>query len=181
MIRMPSRRTLVGASMGTAALAAIVVPLTVPVTKTWEGVWLTAKVDTIGTGKPVTWCYGETHAEDPTVRVGQKFTQSQCEAQLSEKIVKYLDGVAKCVTVQLPPEMWAAFTDAAWNAGVGAVCKSPMVRLANAGKLKESCAAFTGWYVRSGGEVRKGLIARRSGVPGDYRVNERELCEQGLR
>ena len=44
----------------TGAAVAAVIAIAVPVVAQFEGLWLTAKVDTIGTGKPLTWCYGET-------------------------------------------------------------------------------------------------------------------------
>jgi hypothetical protein len=49
----------------------------------------------------------------------------------------------------------------------------------NEGSIKAGCEAFRGWYVRSDGQVRKGLIARRSGI-GDGRKSERDLCLEGL-
>jgi hypothetical protein len=75
----------------------------------------------------------------------------------------------------------AALLDAAYNAGGGAVSKSPMVRLFNAGNFHAACDAFKGWYIRSNGVARKGLIARRAGeTVGDTRKSERALCLEGL-
>jgi lysozyme len=74
----------------------------------------------------------------------------------------------------------AALLDAAYNAGPAAVCRSPMVARINAGDLRAGCDAFRGWYVRSAGQERKGLVARRSGI-GDGRKSERDLCLEGLK
>jgi hypothetical protein len=73
----------------------------------------------------------------------------------------------------------SALLDASYNAGPGAVCKSSMVAKINAGDIRGGCNAFTGWYVRSDGQVRKGLVARRQGI-GDGRKSERDLCLEGL-
>jgi len=138
----------------------------------WEGLWMTAKVDKIGTGKPVTVCYGATKAELPDLKVGQKFTAQQCKDLLQKSLPKYWNGISPCLHVDIPDEPKAALISAAYNAGPAAVCKSPMVEKMNAGSLKEGCEAFRGWYVRAGGRVVKGLINRRNG--------EADLCLEGL-
>ena len=58
-----------------AAATAAVIAIACTIVKPWEGLWLVAKVDKIGTGRPVTACYGETEG----VKLGQKFTKEQCE------------------------------------------------------------------------------------------------------
>lgn len=150
-------------------------------TPTWEGMDPVAKRDMIGTGHPITYCYGQT-SEFGKVKVGTRFTKRQCDAMLAESAPKYLDPVAKCLTVQLPDKTMASLGDAAYNAGPARVCASPMVKNFNAGKLRAGCDAFSGWIVRSDGQVRKGLIARRDGsaIKGDKRKSERALCLEGL-
>jgi lysozyme len=98
---------------------------------------------------------------------------------LAKSLPKYLTPLQKCVTVELPVKTMAALLDASYNAGPAAVCRSPMVKKMNAGDIKGGCNAFEGWYVRSDGQVRRGLVARRSGLAGDKRVNEKQLCLQG--
>jgi lysozyme len=135
-----------------------------------------AKKDMIGTGHPVTYCYGQTD-EFGTVKVGTKFTKQECDEKLAESLPKYLDKVGQCVTRPMPVKAMAALVDASYNAGPAAVCRSPMVAKINAGDIKGGCEAFKGWYVRSDGQVRKGLVARRSGI--DSRKSEMELCLEG--
>lgn len=144
----------------------------------WEGMDKVAKKDMIGTGHPVTYCYGQTD-EFGAVKVGTKFTKAECDAKLAESLPKYLVPLQKCVKVDLPDKSMAALLDAAYNAGPAAVCRSPMVAHMNAGNLRDGCNAFTGWYVRSDGQVRKGLVARRQGI-GDGRKSERDLCLEGI-
>ncbi len=165
------------ASKLAAGTAAAVISATTAFTPVWEGMDVVAKKDLIGTGHPVTYCYGQTD-EFGAVKVGTRFTKQQCDDALAKSLPKYLDAIAPCVTVDLPVKTWASLLDAAYNAGPRAVCKSPMVAHFNSGDLEGGCEAFKGWYVRSAGQVRRGLIARRSGI--DSRKSELELCHDGL-
>lgn len=171
---MTTKRNIAIGTGGAAVIAA-----TVAFLPAWEGTDHVAKYDRIGTGHPLTWCHGQTPTDDKTVKPGQRFTDAQCDEYLAKSLPKYLASLDKCITVPLPSKSVAALLDASYNAGAGAVCKSPMLREMNAGNLRDGCNAFKGWYVRSAGQVRKGLIARRSGI-GDGRKSERDLCLEGL-
>ncbi|HZR77346.1 lysozyme [Bradyrhizobium sp.] len=128
----------------------------------WEGLWTTAKVDTIGTGDPPTVCYGATRAEIPDLKPGDKYTKAQCIALLKKSLPKYWAGIADCIHVDLPDGAQAALISASYNAGPKAVCRSPMVERMNAGDLFGGCDAFSGWYVRAKGRVVQGLVNRRN-------------------
>jgi lysozyme len=160
-----------------AAGSAGVIAIAITFTPIWEGIWTTAKVDTIGTGHPVTYCYGQT-SEFGKVAAGQKFTVEECKQKLAESLPKYLAAIEPCIKVPLPSKTKAALLDAAYNAGSAAVCRSPMVAKMNAGDIRGGCAAFDGWYVRASGRVVQGLINRRSGDK--TRKGEKELCLEGL-
>ena len=163
------------------ASAAAVIAVCVSFTPMWEGTDHVAKYDKIGTGHPLTWCHGQTPADDKTVKPGQRFTDAQCDEYLAKSLPKYLDGIGPSVVVPIPVKSMASLLDAAYNTGPGAVKKSPMVRLFNEGRPHEACDAFKGWYIRSAGQVRRGLIARRAGETiGDTRKSERALCLEGL-
>jgi lysozyme len=166
----PSKKV-VAASAATAAVTAAVISATTPFLAKWEGTDLVAVRDPIGTGHPTTYCHGQT-SEFGKVKVGTRFTPAQCDALLAKSLPTYLTPLQKCVKREVPVKVMAALLDAAYNAGPGAVCGSPMVRLANAGSLKQACAAFKGWYVRSDGKVRQGLINRRN--------SEAALCLEGV-
>lgn len=144
----------------------------------WEGMDLVAKKDMIGTGHPITYCFGQTD-EFGKVKAGQRFTKKECEEKLALSLPKYLEAIDRCIHVPLPDKTKASLLDAAYNAGSAAVCRSPMVAKMNGGDLVGGCKAFAGWYIRSDGQVRKGLVARRSGI-GDGRKSERDLCLEGL-
>lgn len=170
----PTTRKIAG-----GATAAAIIAATVAFLPNWEGMDKVAKRDMIGTGHPVTYCYGQTD-EFGAVKVGTRFNKEQCDELLAKSLPKYLARLEPCVKVALPAKTMAALLDAAYNAGTAAVCRSPMVKKMNAGDFRGGCNAFVGWYVRSAGQVRKGLIARRSGI-GDGRKSERDLCLEGLK
>lgn len=162
-----------------AALMAAIVSTLIGFTPQWEGMDKVARRDAIGTGHPITYCYGQT-SEFGDVKVGQRFEKVECDEKLKESLPKYVLGVARCATRMFPVKVWAALVDAAYNAGVTAVCNSIMLRLMNDGQFVAGCSAFSTWYIRSNGVIRKGLIARRGGLKGDPRPSERDLCMEGL-
>lgn len=147
------------------------IAICVAFTPIWEGTDLVAKKDMIGTGRPMTYCHGQTD-EFGKVKAGQRFTPAQCDDLLAKSLPKYLAQITGCIKVDLPDKTEGALLDAAYNAGGAAVCKSPMIARMNAGDLKAGCESFRGWYVRASGRVVKGLQNRRN--------SEAELCLQGL-
>lgn len=158
-----------------------VIACCVAFTPIWEGMDSVAKRDRIGTGHPITYCNGLTSA-DGAVKIGQRFTKAECDKALAEALPKYWAKLAPCIFVPLPDKTAGSLLDAAWNAGPAAVCRSPMLAKMNAGNLKAGCNAFSGWYVRSDGQVRAGLVDRRNGEDhGDKRLSEKGLCLEGLR
>lgn len=144
------------------------IAIAVPVTAQFEGLWLTAKVDTIGTGKPVTWCYGET--EGP-VKVGQRFTKKQCDDMLAAKLPRYAEEIAKCIKVDISDKTRAAFISFAYNVGSAGFCRSTAARKLNAGDVRGACDALMAWN-RAQGRVVKGLTNRRT--------TERKMCLEGI-
>jgi lysozyme len=98
-------------------------PLSLAV-KPYEGLWLTAKVDTIGTGRPVTACYGETE----NVRLGQKFTKQECDDLLTVKLKRYDAEIGRCIHVDLPDYTRAALVSFAYNVGSAGACRSTTSR-----------------------------------------------------
>ena len=163
-------------TLGTGGAA--VIAATVLFLPNWEGRDLVAKPDMIGTGHPITYCHGQTD-EFGKVKAGTRFTPEQCSKLLGESLPKYLVPLDHCIKVPLPIKAVSSLLDASYNAGAGAVCKSPMLARMNEGNIRAGCEAFRGWYIRSDGQVRKGLVARRSGI-GDGRKSERDLCLEGL-
>jgi lysozyme len=169
-----TRRVAAVARVGSGAVIAICVAFT----PMWEGMDSVARVDAIGTGHPVTYCYGQTD-EFGKVQAGARFTKAECDAKLRESFEKtYYPGVHACVKVSLPVKTEAALVDAGFNAGVAAVCRSSILAKMNAGDLVGGCNAFAGWRVTASGKVYAGLIKRRG--PGDWRKSEKQLCLEGV-
>ncbi|MBO4228004.1 lysozyme [Bradyrhizobium neotropicale] len=165
---MSAKKTGATVALGTAAAIAFAAPSTMK----WEGIWLTAKVDKIGTGQPVTYCYGQTD-EFGKVKIGTKFTLEQCKQMLLASLPKYNAGISPCITVPISDLTRAAFIMASYNAGVAAFCKSSVLKLMNAGKGEEACEALKSWYVRARGVVVRGLQNRRR--------DESAMCMAGLK
>lgn len=153
------------------------VALAVKIIQPWEGRSLKAYNDTLA--KPPVWtiCDGDTD----NVRPGMVETHDGCNRRLATKIVKdYRAPVVKCVgDWDKRPLSWrGTMLSLAWNVGVRATCNSTAVRLAKAGKYRESCEAVTA-FNKAGGRVLTGLVNRRE--MGDAsRVGEAEVCVSGL-
>jgi lysozyme len=148
-----------------ASAAAIAAAL--PAVKAYEGLWLTAKVDTIGTGRPVTACYGETE----NVRLGQKFTKQECDDLLAVKLKRYDAEIGRCILVTLPDYTRAALVSFAYNVGSAAACRSSTIQKMNEGDIRGGCNALMQW-THAQGHVVQGLVNRRE--------KERKLCLAGL-
>lgn len=171
----PAKKKLPAKTFGAVILTATIF------TPMWEGMDTVARKDLYGTGHPVTYCYGQT-SEFGKVKEGTRFTKKECDEKLAQSLPTYLDPIVQCVKVDLPVKVWGSLLDAAYNAGPGRVCASPMVKRMNAGDIKGGCDAFDGWIVRGDGKVLKGLILRRAGeIHGDKRKSERALCLEGLK
>lgn len=136
----------------------------------WEGLWTTAQVDTIGTGRPVTYCYGQTN-EAGDVKVGQKFTPQQCSDLLAKTLPKYNAEISKCIHVPISDKERAAFISFAYNVGSAGFCRSSAAKKLNAGDHAGACDGLMSW-TQAQGRVVKGLVNRRSA--------ERKLCLEGV-
>ena len=134
----------------------------------WEGLWLTAKVDTIGTGKPVTACYGETEG----IKLGEHFTEAQCTEMLKARLPRYNAEISRCIHVPISDKERAAFISFSYNVGAAGFCRSAAARRLNSGDHIGACNALTSWN-RAGGRVVRGLVARRAA--------ERNLCLNGAK
>jgi lysozyme len=145
-----------------AGYAVIAATLAIP----FEGLYTHAYHDTLAKGLP-TVCYGMTSYDRP-VKMGDVYTPEQCKVFLEEDLVKYHDQIFPCVHVKLSQHEWAALTDAAYNVGSSAICKSTAVRRFNAGDHHGGCEALAA-FNRAGGQMVKGLVRRRSA--------EIEVCE----
>jgi lysozyme len=120
-----------------------------------------------------TVCYGETE------RAMRAYTPAECLALLKDRqAADYAPAIAKCVpgfAEERHRYAFAASIDAAYNAGIAALCRSRMARAFNAGAWADGCQLFSGWYAtaRINGKSTplRGLQRRREA--------ERALCLKG--
>ena len=164
---------------GWAAAAAVTVTLVAG----FEGFASKPYVDTVGTGHPETWCYGETAADGGKVPAyGTVFTKEECQASLQEKLTKVYDPmVRECIKAEALdgfPSREAALVSFVYNGGQGWLCHphhnpityTTVARNINAGNYTAGCNAMMA-YDRANGRVLSGLETRRK--------KERDLCIQG--
>ncbi|KQO78107.1 lysozyme [Methylobacterium sp. Leaf90] len=118
-------------------------------------------------GDVPTVCYGETRG----IRMGMTFTKPQCDAMLLKGLDDFANGVERCAKQPMGDDQYAAHLSLAYNIGLGAYCKSTVVRRWNEGDRRGSCNAFLMWD-KAGGRTVAGLVRRRQA--------ERTLCLKGV-
>jgi len=105
--------------------------------------------------------YGHTSAAGaPMVNDGMTITQAQAEDILKRDIVKYEIAVMDLVKVKLTQNQFDVLTDFAYNAGVGNLKSSTMLKKINSGDLDAVPAELMKW-TKGGGKVLPGLVRRR--------------------
>lgn len=105
--------------------------------------------------------YGHTSAAgSPMVTSDIEITRDAAEEILKKDMVQYEEGVRKYVKVDLTQGQFDALVDFAYNAGVGALQKSTLLKKVNAEKFDEVPAEFMKW-TKGGGKELSGLVRRR--------------------
>ena len=121
----------------------------------------------------LTACRGHT---GPDVAAGVMYSLAQCDKWMTNDMRKAVAAVDKCAP-GLPPEVLAAFSDAAYNVGPTIACNtraSTAARYLVAGQLVEACNQLPRWdKARIGGVMLSlpGLTTRRAA--------EQKLCLSG--
>ena len=148
-----------------AGIASLVVVLiAAPISMRWESVETRAYLDPVGVK---TVCAGETSRE--VLAFGDAFSRDQCIALLGASLLKHAQELEPCI--KRPVSQNEAVSLLLWshNVGVGAACRSTLVRKLNAGE--PWCAELSRWDW-AGGKRLAGLTARRA--------EERAICEGRL-
>lgn len=151
-----------------SAAAVIAISLAVPA----EGLRQVAYYDPPGI---LTVCYGHTGSN---VVKGRTYSLAECNALLDLDMRQAVETVDRCVP-GLPPEVLAAFSDAAFNLGPAIACdgsRSTAARMLKAGDLAGACNQLPRWNkARVAGVMVElpGLTKRRQA--------ERDLCVSGLK
>lgn len=105
--------------------------------------------------------YGHTSAAGaPEVKDGMKITQKQADDILFEDLVKYETAVYGMVKQPLTQHQFDVLVDFAYNAGVGALQKSTLLKKVNAAQFDDVPAELMKW-TKGGGKVLAGLVRRR--------------------
>jgi GH24 family phage-related lysozyme (muramidase) len=105
--------------------------------------------------------YGHTSAAGaPEVRDGMTITQDEAESILKNDLVKYEQPVAAMVKVELEQNQFDVLVDFAYNAGVGALKTSTLLKKVNAGDFDAVPDELMKW-TKGGGKVLPGLVRRR--------------------
>ena len=105
-----------------------------------------------------TICDGDTQG----VHEGQIETPAQCKARLARRIPDYLGPVDRMMP-GLPDNRRVAYTDFAYNAGVGSLSRSRIPALERAGRWQEACTLLPTL------NTLHGMVLRR-------RLKEEDLC-----
>lgn len=137
-----------------------------------EGYEPVAKHERADPPNVITWCFGRTNYDDPSVPAGTRFSKDECKVFLADDLPKYAAPVQECIPGfdQFPPYRQAALVSFGYNLGSGTLCKSSVARLMNEGRFDEGCDAMAP-YVRANGVVLQGLVNRRR--------DEIKLCKGG--
>ena len=144
------------------ASAAVVIALATPFIAQWEGVRLEAYKDIVGVE---TICFGDTHG----VQMGDTATMEECVSRLQEDVETFYADIAGCMTnLDIPAGVQASMLELAFNVGSPKVCRSTMMRKANAGDYPGACNELRKW-VLAGGRRIQGLSNRRAD-------SKRSLC-----
>jgi lysozyme len=163
---LPADNRLKGAALA-ALITATVLAVAPILTQPNEGYRGAAYRDPAGY---LTQCYGERQV-DPSVI----YSKNQCAVKLRIRMAKdYAPAIIACVPDFANPAHALAFgaaIDASYNAGPGAVCKSPFARAFSRGNWVAGCSLFPGWRDTARGVKYPGLVRRRS--------EERAYCLTG--
>jgi len=113
-----------------------------------------ARVWTIG--------YGTTaYPDNRKVQRGDKCTEQQAADYLANDVKGFERAVAAMVTVPLTANQFSALVSFAYNVGGGALSKSTLLRLLNAGDYAAAANQFRRWNLAAGKEL-PGLVKRRA-------------------
>ena len=120
-----------------------------------------------------TICFGSTVG----VKLGDFRTIPECKAMLTKEMDHVIEAVDRC-RPGLPPEVLAAFSDAAYNLGEHIACdgkRSTAARMLAAGDIAGACNQLPRWSKAKVAGVLidlPGLVKRRE--------MERQLCLRGV-
>jgi len=144
-------------------LSAGVIALSVAMFNHWEGRNYTAVQLPFDPPGVVTVCGGVTNHDIPTLKVGQKFTEAQCNELIAGLVPRYAAPLQVCIPefTAMPPYRQAALISFVINLGPSRVCNSTIAPDLNVGRVRQACDAMLK-YVLANGKRLQGLVNRRN-------------------
>lgn len=132
--------------------------IAVPFIKSNEGCRLASYRDPAGVW---TVGYGSTRlaSGNPVIR-DIKITQEEADELLESELYRLRDVLSRSVRVAVTQGQFIALLDFAYNCGAGALRRSTLLKLFNAGKVINAGYEFKRW-TRAGGIELPGLVRRR--------------------
>jgi lysozyme len=135
------------------------VDIALPLVSQFEGFRSTPYQDIAGVwtiGYGATQCYGK-----PVTQYTRPMTQHECDGLLAQSLATVSDLVKAACHVPLSDNELAGLISLAYNIGTGALAKSTLMRLLNAGNRAAAASQFGAW-VYAGGKIVPGLQRRRA-------------------
>lgn len=125
----------------------------------WES--LSGSPWTIGWGSTGIDTFNLTADGKPTpIGPGTKWTQAQADERKAADLSTFCSEVSKLLKVEVNDNQFAALVSFAYNAGVGNLKSSTLLRLINQGKFVDASNEFLRWTKAQGKEL-PGLVRRR--------------------
>jgi lysozyme len=126
--------------------------------------------------------YGHTSAAgEPVVTEGMTITQEEAEAILKRDLAKYEKPVVDLVKVPLTQHQFDVLVDFAYNAGVGNLKTSTLLKKVNAGDFDAVPTELMKW-TKGGGKELPGLVRRRRAESEWWRdLNNKPVVEEEQR
>ena len=126
--------------------------------KSFEGLRLTAYLDIVGVP---TIGYGCTNGVTKQDVINKRtITEQEATDMMMHELATFEAGVEKCVTIPINQNQFDALVSFSYNVGLGALQKSTLLKLLNAGDVSGAAEQFLRWN-KAGGNVVAGLTRRR--------------------
>lgn len=126
--------------------------------KSFEGLKLTAYLDIVGTPTIGYGCTVGVTKQD--VQNKRTITEQEAENMLARELAGFCSGVERAVLIPINQNQFDALVSFSYNVGLGALQKSTLLKLLNAGDVSGAAEQFLRWNKAGGVEV-KGLTRRR--------------------
>jgi lysozyme len=122
----------------------------------------------------ITYCQGLTNYDNKAVKVGQKFTKTECNALFAKALERYYGYLKRQVPtiVEYPATFQASQLSIIYNIGEGNYSRSSMKKAIINDQPKVACEKMK-LYVKANGKVLRGLVNRRTA--------EYKLCMKDLK